>query len=319
MGDDKNDVPIPKKKCFFITPIGEVDSDERKLSDSYLKILQAPIKNKGYEIIRADQYNKTGKIDTQVFNLLINSELAIVNITGGNANVFYELALRHAVQKPFIPIALPGKSNPFDIVTLRTIYFDPELNPSIIESISKIDQMIDNIENGNSDCFLDNPISMIDLLNKIGQDGPVKLEVVFEQISKILSSVESRDSVIASLKSQYEKNKEFLTWKNNKFILDTLYWIKEQLLRPTKISQEIINLYNTTRTNFLTERQNQNTFARGLGVQLKLGEYVMPLKGFFESMGIVNYQVKSIDLEKEISNLISEIDEIIQIIPVHLD
>ena len=53
-----------------------------------MDILQEILKPYKYELIRADSFDRTGNIMVQVIQLIIESELAIVDLSGQNANVF---------------------------------------------------------------------------------------------------------------------------------------------------------------------------------------------------------------------------------------
>jgi hypothetical protein len=50
--------------------------------------------------------------------------LVVADLTDGNANVSYELALRHVVGKPVVQMVAKGQQIPFDVMDTRTISFD---------------------------------------------------------------------------------------------------------------------------------------------------------------------------------------------------
>jgi hypothetical protein len=52
----------------------------------------------GYDTIRADQIAKPGIITSQVIQHLLDDPLVVADLTGWNPNVFYELAIRHAIR-----------------------------------------------------------------------------------------------------------------------------------------------------------------------------------------------------------------------------
>jgi hypothetical protein len=101
------------KTCFFISRIGDVGSPERDFSDKLLKYIIAPVLEKcEYEKpVRADQITQPGVITTQVFTHLWNDDLVIADLTGGNPNVFYELAVRHIRRKPFVHMIQGARSH----------------------------------------------------------------------------------------------------------------------------------------------------------------------------------------------------------------
>jgi hypothetical protein len=137
------------KNCFIICPIGESDSEIRRRADKVLKHILNPVLEKySYNAIRADKIPKAGIITTQIINLLIDAELVIADLTGGNPNVFYELAIRHASRKPFIQILDKGEKIPFDVYGVRNIDIDLS-DPDNIESAKKeLENQIKEVENG---------------------------------------------------------------------------------------------------------------------------------------------------------------------------
>ena len=112
------------KKCFFVTPIGTDDSPERKNSDTVLNHIIKPVcESVGFEVVRVDQLHTVDRIDHTITEYLSNSDLVIVDLTYHNANVFYEFGYRQALGLPLIPLITEGESIPFDVNTLRTIYY----------------------------------------------------------------------------------------------------------------------------------------------------------------------------------------------------
>jgi hypothetical protein len=47
--------------------------------------------------VRADGLNEPGRITSQIITWLKEADLVIADLTWNNANVYYELSLRHAV------------------------------------------------------------------------------------------------------------------------------------------------------------------------------------------------------------------------------
>ncbi len=112
------------KKCFFVTPIGNDGSDERKNSDTVLNHIIRPVCEKlGFEVTRVDELHMVDKIDSTILEQLKTAELVIVDLTYSNPNVFYEFGYRQALGLPLIPIISEGHTIPFDVSTLRTLYY----------------------------------------------------------------------------------------------------------------------------------------------------------------------------------------------------
>lgn len=111
--------------CFYITPIGEEGSEQRKHSDLFMGALVEPaLLEFGLHLVRADKIGDAGMITGQIIEHIIHSKLVIVDLSFHNPNVFYELALRHAVRKPIVQISRSADRLPFDIGQVRTIVVD---------------------------------------------------------------------------------------------------------------------------------------------------------------------------------------------------
>ena len=113
------------KICFYITPIGAEDSVERKHADLFMSSLVQPaLAELGLIVIRADQIGDAGMITSQVLEYLKKSKLAIADLSYLNPNVFYEVALRHALRLPVVQLIRKADRLPFDVNQSRTLIFD---------------------------------------------------------------------------------------------------------------------------------------------------------------------------------------------------
>jgi hypothetical protein len=111
--------------CFFMAPIGEDGSPERKHSDMVLEQLVAhAIKPLGLQVVRADKITKPGMISKQIIEHILYSKIAIVDLSFHNPNVFYELAVRHLLGKPIVHLIRNRDKIPFDVGNFRTISID---------------------------------------------------------------------------------------------------------------------------------------------------------------------------------------------------
>ena len=113
------------KTCFIISSIGKEGSPTRQRSDEVYELIFEPIlKELGYKVTRADKIGSPGLISRAIVNEIINSDLAIADVSDENPNVFYELAIRNAVKKPVIVIKGLDQTMPFDIYDKRAIPLD---------------------------------------------------------------------------------------------------------------------------------------------------------------------------------------------------
>lgn len=148
-----------EKTCFIIAPIGEPDSETRKRSDQILKHVITPaVEECGYNPIRADHISEPGIITTQVIQHIVEDPLVIADLTDQNPNVFYELAIRHAVKKPLVQIIQTGEQIPFDVAATRAIFVDHRDLDSVEKAKLEIVKQIKAAEEDPSK--IDTPISL---------------------------------------------------------------------------------------------------------------------------------------------------------------
>lgn len=133
-----------RKKCFFITPIGQENTEIREKTDKLYAEVILPAFEHSYDIIVAHKICKTGNINDDVIKHVQNDDLVIVNLTYLNWNVLFELGLRYGVKKPFILIAEKGTQLPFDINDERTFFYTPDENGYIklCNTLRKIEKNI---------------------------------------------------------------------------------------------------------------------------------------------------------------------------------
>lgn len=113
--------------CFYVTPIGDDDSPERKHADVFLGHLVEPAVEAlelGLRVVRADQIENPGLITSQVVQHLLHSRLVVADLSFHNPNVFYELAIRHATGRPTVLLCRTADGLPFDISDVRTVRID---------------------------------------------------------------------------------------------------------------------------------------------------------------------------------------------------
>jgi len=117
--------------CFVISPIGDEGSEHRKHADLVLSSLIEPaLKELGLKAVRADKISVPGMITRQVMEHVAQAKLVIADLSYGNPNVYYELALRLAVRKPKVQITRTADKLPFDVGQYRTVVIDMRIKRS---------------------------------------------------------------------------------------------------------------------------------------------------------------------------------------------
>ena len=162
-----------RRRCFVIGPIGRDNSDTRKRSDQILRhIIEPVVVDLGYEKpLRADLISESGRITQQIITHIIEDELVIADLTDSNANVYYELALRHAIKKPFIQLLAGDEALPFDVADQRTIMLDYKDLDSVASAKGEMSRQVLALRDGNVE--IDNPLSFaVDVASLRGSEDP---------------------------------------------------------------------------------------------------------------------------------------------------
>ena len=149
--------------CFYIAPIGDEGSEARKHSDLFLgSIVEPALEPFQLKVIRADDIDKPGIITRQIIDYIMRSRLVIADLSFHNPNVFYELALRHAIKLPIVQIIRVSDRVPFDVNQMRTIQID---TTDIYSLVPRIDSYRAEVSNQvrrslEVDHIVDTPISI---------------------------------------------------------------------------------------------------------------------------------------------------------------
>jgi hypothetical protein len=104
--------------CFVLMPFGD-------WYDRYFKDIYIPAtKEAGFEPVRADGLFSTGSVMEQIWEQIRKAKVLLADLTGKNANVFYELGLAHAESKPVVLVTGNLDDVPFDLRHLRVVVYD---------------------------------------------------------------------------------------------------------------------------------------------------------------------------------------------------
>lgn len=133
--------PEIRPHAFVIMPFGKKKGADGSIYDFnaiYTQLIKPSLEAAGFEAFRADEETTSGDILTDMFQELLLADLCICDMSIDNANVFYELGIRHAFRKRGIVHIQAGRAYmPFDIFNVRTIpyHVTPEgvPDPSFLE------------------------------------------------------------------------------------------------------------------------------------------------------------------------------------------
>ena len=78
----------------------------------------------GFDVVRADDLHTSQNILRDIVGSISNADLVIADLTNNNPNVFYELGIAHALNKPVILLAQDIADVPFDLRAYRVLHYD---------------------------------------------------------------------------------------------------------------------------------------------------------------------------------------------------
>ncbi|HRQ42542.1 MAG TPA: hypothetical protein PLD25_31895 [Chloroflexota bacterium] len=146
--DDKG--PTTRPHAFVVMPFGKKKGFEGQILDFnaiYTDLIKPALEEAGFEAFRADEETVSGDILTDMFQELLLADLVIADMSIDNANVFYELGVRHAFRKRGVVHIQSGRAYmPFDIFNVRTIPYhtgadgvpDPEFLEKDRQAIARV-------------------------------------------------------------------------------------------------------------------------------------------------------------------------------------
>ena len=107
-----------KSSVFVLMPF------DPEFDSIYEGVIKFALESANLSVKRADDIQNQRNILRDVFDGIFNSDLIVADLTNLNPNVFYELAIAHAVRKPVILLTQNIDEVPFDLKPYRLIEYD---------------------------------------------------------------------------------------------------------------------------------------------------------------------------------------------------
>lgn len=134
------------KMCFVIMPISNQEGYDKDHFDRvYEYVIKPAIIKAGFIPKRADDVKNTNFIALDIIKYLLDSEMALCDLSSRNPNVLYELGIRQAFDKPVTLIKDFKTPRVFDIQNIRDIEYSEKLRiDEVNASINRISEAIIN-------------------------------------------------------------------------------------------------------------------------------------------------------------------------------
>ena len=151
-----------KPLCFVIMPFGkkkDAEGNEVDFDVVYKSLIRPDIEKADMEPIRADEETVNGIIHKPMYERLILCDYAVADLTTANANVFYELGVRHAV-KPYTTITIFSSNSklPFDVNFLRTMPYKYDGANYLTNTEADVNALTKQLLNAKKEQNTDSPV-----------------------------------------------------------------------------------------------------------------------------------------------------------------
>ena len=114
-------------ECFVVMPFGKKPLPNGQTYDFdkvYRVIISRAVREAGMKPLRADETIGSRLIHSDMFKDLRDRPVVLADLSLENPNVFYELGLSHALEKPVVLVSSNEEDVPFDLRHIRTIFYD---------------------------------------------------------------------------------------------------------------------------------------------------------------------------------------------------
>lgn len=213
------------KECFVIMPISNTEGYENgHFAKVYNDIIKPAVESAGYKSIRFDEVVSSNLIQLDIVERLISVPLAICDISSRNPNVFYELGLRHAFNKPVVLMKDNITPNAFDISSFRYIEYTKEMGYRDVTSVIK--QLKEAISSTVNDWQVGKGVNSIIKLLPDTKEIPTSLisEFVLQEAQQLCKDLNSKNFFLLedSFKSRLHSFKQLCVTDNDKLVCEYL-------------------------------------------------------------------------------------------------
>jgi len=130
-------------KVFVIMPFDD------ELTAVYKRFLKPTLEQAGFEVHRADDIRNQRNILQDIVEGLAQADLIVADLTGGNENVFYEVGLAHAMNRPVLLLTQDISDVPFDLQSYRLIRYSTHF-AEIDSAAQALREYADGVKDGST-------------------------------------------------------------------------------------------------------------------------------------------------------------------------
>jgi len=288
--------------CFIIMPIADhPDYKQGHFKRVYDDIFAPACRAAGYKPIRADDVAQTNLIHLDILQKLLESPMAICDLSTRNPNVLFELGLRQAFDKPTVIVQEVGTPQIFDINLFRYTQYRNELDyRDVLTDQKAIQKVLEETKIAvQENKSVNSIIKLLSITNPATLQDPSNFGD--KEYFKILMSE------ISGIKNELQRNKNSLdhflpnySSKNFKKYKKYLYHIIFNRILSLDEQEAIVERFEESKNFIVTMSVFEETSSRvtQLNIELSLGTGVdvstENIMNYIDEVNIEDLRVKSI-------------------------
>lgn len=246
----KQEKNVADKSCFVIMPISTQPGYEADhFSFVYEDIIKPAIEAASMVAIRADETVNTNLIQLDILRKVIESDIAICDMSSKNPNVFYELGVRQAFDKPTVLMIDDHTAAPFDVSSLRYVTYSKSMGyREVKNAVEKLTRaLIETYEKREDKSEINSLIRLMELtspaqLNQVDLTDEDRTSI---QISELTAAVHKVQSTQVQVLNELERQK--LRYSNQRVLID----------EPEVSLHSLFNEYTQNEMVNLSKKSNQ--------------------------------------------------------------
>lgn len=205
------------KECFIIMPISNNENyAEGHFNRVYNHLIIPACELAGFKALRADDIINTNYIAIDIIKRIIESDMAICDLSSQNPNVLYELGIRQAFNKPVTLIKDSNTKRIFDIQGFRDFEYDENLRIDNIENaVENLAELIQNTYNSQGE-EINSLVSLLSLTPAKLKENKKTISTETALILNTLSVLEKKISTIEN-RNLSSKNIDYQIPTSRKF------------------------------------------------------------------------------------------------------
>jgi hypothetical protein len=207
LDDAANEGESAQKFCGIVRPIADMGNYTAKHWREVHNVIAEAVEPLGYTLRLVSESDASGVILTEIVTNLYQDEMVIVDVSGRNPNVMFELGMRLAFEKPAIIVVDDDTPFSFDISPVKHIRYPRTLRyGDIVKFKAEVATAVTATLN-----------AVPDKKNYLQQFGPIKVTELGSQsveMNAVAQDVQEMKRLMVSVLNEASSSNSFEAWSH---------------------------------------------------------------------------------------------------------